>query len=526
MTETWDQILERFPKNRRRASSSRFPPCVPTRSSPRTPSVSSTPPAGVWAAPGEPVDRTTAGERRLRRPRAAALGGLAAARPLRLMAEVAREPGREPANKSLLDAARRTRGFMPDDEGEALYEAALPCRGGRGAPERSPPSWRSAPGAGSRRCTSVPPPRPRERSLFSIDHHHGSEENQPGWDHHDPELVDPDTGRIDTLPFWRRTIAAPGSVPSVVGIVGDSPTIAARWRPRSTSASSTAATARSRPGPTTGAGRRTWRVGGWLAIHDVFPDPADGGRPPYELWRAALDSGEFVEDGECGSLRVLRRGRPPRRPGTAQPAEPRAAPLSDRRGAARGGVAAGGSVRSRPPGSDSPRNSPAAGWHRTARRRPGRWPPPCRWCARRGERLLLGIDDPRPVRAVGAAVACAQVKSSNAVVHAHGVEGERAFGRLRRGHPWPVDTQRTPRPSITKVSHHASMRGGRPAERRRTAPGSTSPWRTRAWAEARGLCAMAWASRPAASSQSGRSLRRGLGAATPQRRRGRSRTTP
>jgi hypothetical protein len=48
-------------------------------------------------------------------------------------------------------------------------------------------------------------------------------------------------------------------------------------------------------------------LGGWLAIHDVFPDPADGGRPPYELFCAALDSGEFVEDGACGSLRVLRR---------------------------------------------------------------------------------------------------------------------------------------------------------------------------------------------------------------------------
>jgi hypothetical protein len=52
-------------------------------------------------------------------------------------------------------------------------------------------------------------------------------------------------------------------------------------------------------------------VGGWLAIHDVFPDPADGGRPPYELFCAALDSGEFVEDDACGSLRVLRRVAPP-----------------------------------------------------------------------------------------------------------------------------------------------------------------------------------------------------------------------
>jgi hypothetical protein len=47
--------------------------------------------------------------------------------------------------------------------------------------------------------------------------------------------------------------------------------------------------------------------GGWLAIHDVFPDPADGGRPPYDIWRAALDSGTFVSDGSCGSLQLLRR---------------------------------------------------------------------------------------------------------------------------------------------------------------------------------------------------------------------------
>ena len=50
-------------------------------------------------------------------------------------------------------------------------------------------------------------------------------------------------------------------------------------------------------------------VGGLLAIHDVFPDPADGGRPPYELYCEALRSGAFKElVGEgCGSLRILQR---------------------------------------------------------------------------------------------------------------------------------------------------------------------------------------------------------------------------
>jgi len=49
-------------------------------------------------------------------------------------------------------------------------------------------------------------------------------------------------------------------------------------------------------------------VGGYLAIHDVFPDPADGGRPPYEqIYLPALAGGAFVEVSATGSLRILRR---------------------------------------------------------------------------------------------------------------------------------------------------------------------------------------------------------------------------
>ena len=49
-------------------------------------------------------------------------------------------------------------------------------------------------------------------------------------------------------------------------------------------------------------------VGGTLAIHDVFPDPSDGGRPPYEqIFRPALESGRFCLVSSAGSLRVLRR---------------------------------------------------------------------------------------------------------------------------------------------------------------------------------------------------------------------------
>ncbi len=203
----------------------------------------------------------------------------------------------------LLDLARQTKGFMPDDEGEALARAAH--RAGAtfpGATFLEIGAWCGKStvylGAAAAATGAV---------LFSLDHHRGSEENQAGWEHHDPELVDPETGRIDTLPHWRRTINRSGLDASVVGLVGDSPTVSRCWQ-----------TPLAFCFIDGGHGEepawddlRGWsphvRQGGWLAIHDVFPDPADGGRPPYDIWRAALASGEFVEDGECGSLRILRR---------------------------------------------------------------------------------------------------------------------------------------------------------------------------------------------------------------------------
>jgi hypothetical protein len=48
-------------------------------------------------------------------------------------------------------------------------------------------------------------------------------------------------------------------------------------------------------------------VGELLAVHDVFEDPADGGRPPWNVVRRAVDSGAFEQVSVTGSLRVLRR---------------------------------------------------------------------------------------------------------------------------------------------------------------------------------------------------------------------------
>ncbi|HVA04570.1 MAG TPA: class I SAM-dependent methyltransferase [Acidimicrobiales bacterium] len=214
----------------------------------------------------------------------------------------------EHRSEELFSHARAAKGFMPDDEGTALFHAAR--RAGSDHPTTATfvevGAWCGKStvylGAAAEATGAV---------LFSIDHHRGSEENQPGWEHHDHEVVDRTTGRIDTLPFWRRTIDAAGLGSSVVGMVGNSVAIASHWQ-----------TPLDLCFIDGGHGEEpAWAdflgwaphvaVDRWLAIHDVFPDPADGGRPPYELWCAALASGEFVEDGECGSLRVLRRVEPP-----------------------------------------------------------------------------------------------------------------------------------------------------------------------------------------------------------------------
>jgi hypothetical protein len=210
--------------------------------------------------------------------------------------------------RELVARARRTRGFMPDDEGMALLLAARRAGEGAASVHETPPVFVEI-GAWCGKSTLYLGAAAEESGaiLLSVDHHRGSEENQVGWEHHDPDLVDPRDGRIDTLPHWRRAVADARLESVVVGVVGDSATVASCW-----------ATPLAFCFIDGGHGEvpawadyRGWAphvsVGGLLAIHDVFSDPADGGRPPYDLWRAALGSGEWEEEDECGSLRVLRR---------------------------------------------------------------------------------------------------------------------------------------------------------------------------------------------------------------------------
>ena len=198
-------------------------------------------------------------------------------------------------------AAEAARGFMPPDEGLALHDAAL------GVAPGASPMLEIGSYCGKSAVYLGAAAQARDTVLFALDHHRGSEENQPGWEWHEPDLVDPDVGRIDTLPRFRRTVHDAGLEANVVAVVGDSPTVGSRWRIELSFLFIDGGHG-SEPAHRDYELWTPWvESGGLLAIHDVFPDPADGGRPPYEIYCRALESGHFDEISATGSLRVLRR---------------------------------------------------------------------------------------------------------------------------------------------------------------------------------------------------------------------------
>lgn len=196
------------------------------------------------------------------------------------------------------------RGFMPEDEGDALYAAAIDAAVAvPGAPFVEVGSY-----CGRSTVWLGGAARIQHTTLFAVDHHFGSEENQPGWEWHDTSLVDVRTGRMDTLPYFRATILDAGLADAVVTMVGDSPTIARHW---STQLAFLFIDGGHGIEPAT-LDYQLWTphvaVGGTLAIHDVFADPVDGGRPPYEnIYLPAVNSGKFEDISATGSLRILRR---------------------------------------------------------------------------------------------------------------------------------------------------------------------------------------------------------------------------
>ncbi len=191
-------------------------------------------------------------------------------------------------------------GFMHPDEGHALFEAALSCASRGAILEVGTYCGKSAVYIGTA-CQQ------RGGVLFTVDHHRGSEENQPGWEYFDETLWDDDAGALDTLPMLRATLRRSNLEGTVIPIIGNSQTVGRYWQAPLSMLFIDG-------GHTLDAATTDYRVwtpkimpGGILAIHDVFPDPKDGGRPPFEIYQLVLKSGLFAEIQAVESLRLLRR---------------------------------------------------------------------------------------------------------------------------------------------------------------------------------------------------------------------------
>ncbi|MCH0567447.1 MULTISPECIES: class I SAM-dependent methyltransferase [unclassified Streptomyces] len=203
----------------------------------------------------------------------------------------------------ILAAFEAAKGFMPLDEGLALHGAALTA-GRLGLPLLEVGTY-----CGRSTVLLADAARASGVTAVTVDHHRGSEEQQPGWDYHDPETVDPEVGLMDTLPAFRRTLHRAGLEEHVVAVVGRSPQAAGIWgTPLGLVFVDGGHTDEHATADYEG-----WAPhlaeGGLLVIHDVFPDPADEftGQAPYRIYLRALESGAFTEVSATGSLRVLRR---------------------------------------------------------------------------------------------------------------------------------------------------------------------------------------------------------------------------
>ncbi|MFL6024354.1 MAG: class I SAM-dependent methyltransferase [Marmoricola sp.] len=201
---------------------------------------------------------------------------------------------------TLLEHALAAKGFMPTDEGELLYRTAVENLAAGPALEIGTYCGKSGIylGAAARVTGST---------VYTLDHHRGSEENQAGWEHHDDTVVDPELGLMDTLPTFRRTIARAGLEDEVVAIIGKSLTVARHWRTPVALLFIDGGHSEE-PAQADYSGFAPWvQPGGVLVIHDVFERPEDGGQAPFHVWQRAVASGAFEPHETVGSMRVLRR---------------------------------------------------------------------------------------------------------------------------------------------------------------------------------------------------------------------------
>ena len=192
------------------------------------------------------------------------------------------------------------KGFMADDEALRLHDTALEAAGMGPCLEIGSYCGKSAYILGSA-C------RERDGVLFSVDHHRGSEEQQPGEEYFDPDLFDEKAGKIDTFRLFRTTLERTGLENTVVPMVSASRTAGRFW----TTPLAMVFIDGGHSFEAAHGDYLTWAPhilpGGFLVIHDIFFNPEEGGQPPRQVYEIALASGDFDALPMTGTLGVLQK---------------------------------------------------------------------------------------------------------------------------------------------------------------------------------------------------------------------------
>ncbi len=194
----------------------------------------------------------------------------------------------------------QTKGFLHPDEGRRLHELALEAA-------KLGPCLEVGAYCGKSTLYLGTACRENGTVLFCVDHHRGSAEQQPGEPYFDPELFDPRTFRIDTLPFLRATIEKAGLEDTVVPLVCSSRLAARCWKTPLALIFIDGSHDFESVREDFNLWSRHVMAGGYLLFHDVFPDPADGGQGPYQAYQEAVSQGKYHVLPMTRSLGVLRR---------------------------------------------------------------------------------------------------------------------------------------------------------------------------------------------------------------------------
>lgn len=191
------------------------------------------------------------------------------------------------------------KGFMDEEEAQALYQVSLEATAKGPALEIGSYCGKSAYVIGSA-C------KENKSVLFSIDHHKGSEEQQPGETYFDPDLFDKKLSRINTFPYLQKTLAHTGLEDVVLPILGMSKQVGRFWETHLSMVFIDG-------GHTFEAALtdyQTWSdhiiQGGFLVFHDIFFDPEKGGQAPRKVYEIALESGRFEQLDMINTLGVLK----------------------------------------------------------------------------------------------------------------------------------------------------------------------------------------------------------------------------